>query len=453
MTSRSNGEGSVYRRKDGRYEAAAYVPTSSGTRKRLRVYGMTRAEASKKLVTALAAADRGAVISDGAWTVKQYLDYWMREVVPNTRRPATVSLYRAAIRNHILPRIGSQSLTGLSATTLQRVFNQQLADGHSIRVVHLTRTVLSAALSRAQREEVVARNVARLVELPTWRRKDKHPWTSAEVVQFLRVAQTHRLYPAFLLLGIYGMRRGEVLGLRVRDIDVEEGVIRVRQQLQQIDNEIQIGPVKTDAGQRDLPLILPVRDALEAMDRSAPTNGDLVFTSTNGQPMWPRNFVKVFHRLREDAGLRRITVHDLRHSAATLLKNVGTPARDAQLILGHAHISTTQQIYQHADPEGQKTALSEMGRVLLDVADGTRCRQNEPSNAKSVVRLTSYLSGGPSGTRTRDTLLKRRREHSGEGNLTSVITRLRVSTNACVLGYVAVSNSRQTPRRRHRTKG
>ncbi len=421
MSRRANGEGSVYRRSDGRYEAAAYVLTSDGTRKRVRVYAASRTEASTKLVAALERSHRGVPISARHWSVADYLDYWMSDVVPHTRRPKTVSSYESAVRVHIKPRLGTQSLTGLSARTLQRTLNAQLAEGHSPRVVQLTRMVLGAALTHAMREELVSRNVARLVTIPTPIPKDKHPWTASEVSNFLAAARDHRLYPAFLMIAVYGLRRGEALGLRHGDIDLASGLVHIRQQLQQINNEIAIGPVKTRAGQRDLPLIPPVEEALHTMTHPAADTGhDLLFTADNGEPLWPRNFARTFHRIRQQAGLRYSTIHDIRHSAATLLKNLGVPARDAQLILGHAHITTTQQIYQHGDPEIQHTGLSTLGRVLLNADDGSRCRQKQPSNAnfgskideisgqdKTTHKGWPYL-GGTSGARTHDTLLKPR---------------------------------------------
>lgn len=443
---RSNGDGTIYKRKDGRYEGAAYVVTNTGTRKRVRVYGASRDEARLKLTAQLAQADKGIPTSERAWTVGQYLDYWMTEVVPTTRRPATVLSYESAVRVHIKPRLGSKSLTKLTVQELQRLLNKQREDGHSVRVVRLTRTVLSAALTRAMREELVTRNVARLVELPAWKRRDITPWSVAEAQRFLESTRRDRMYPAFLMLVLYGLRRGELLGLRWSDVDFDENVIHVRQQLQQLSNNVETGPIKTDAGIRDLPLIPAVRRALlqhEAL--SAPTDDPecLVFLGTTGSPLWPRNFAKRFHKLRDQAGLRRITIHHLRHTAATLLKNAGVPARDAQLILGHAHISTTQQFYQHGDLEGQKTALTKVGQVLLSGVDGNRCRQVQPSN--SILRGLNGLitSGGPAGTRTPDTLLKRPQTDEDAISLTSVIKHQRARAYACVLGYVAVRLSRQ----------
>jgi integrase len=107
-----------------------------------------------------------------------------------------------------------------------------------------SRQVLSAALTRAVREEVISRNVARLVELPTWEPGAVRPWSADEAMAFL-AARPDPLYPAFVLLLVYGMRCGEVLGLRWQDIDLDAGTFRIRQQIQRIQGELRIGPVKT----------------------------------------------------------------------------------------------------------------------------------------------------------------------------------------------------------------
>jgi integrase len=123
---------------------------------------------------------------------------------------------------------------------------REIEPGESIRLVHVLRQVLSAALSRAVREELVSRNVARLVELPPWEPAEVVPWSAAEALAFLFAAKSDPLYPAFVFLLLYGMRRGEVLGLRWSDIDGD--TVRVRQQVQRIKRKLLIGPVKTRAG-------------------------------------------------------------------------------------------------------------------------------------------------------------------------------------------------------------
>ncbi|RIU26188.1 tyrosine-type recombinase/integrase [Mycobacteroides abscessus] len=451
---RAVGEGTVYRRKDGRWEAAAYLPTATGTRRRIRIYGGTRAEAHSKLTTHLADAKRGIPVPGRSWTIAAYLDYWLGEVAPLKLRPKTLELYESVTRIHLKPLLGHQSLTRLSVPVLQQVLNRYLATGHSIRTVRVTRTVLSAALTRAMREELVTRNVARLVELPSEQPKEVIPWTPQEGARFLSVARNDPRFPAYLLLMLFGLRRGELLGLRWSDVDWDNGQIHIRQQLLQIGGELQVGPVKTRAGQRDLPLIPLARTVLaqhQARTITAAHNDwDLVITGDDGRPLWPRNFARMFHRLRERAGLRRIRIHDLRHMTATMLKDLGVPARDAQLILGHAHISTTQQIYQHGDAAAQHQAIDRIGQALHTLPTQTataessrRSRQNQPSMAETVVLNASIISGGSSGARTHDTLLKRPALLGERDSLTSVITQLRTRTNTHILGYVAVRSSRQ----------
>jgi integrase len=217
------------------------------------------------------------------------------------------------------------------------------------------RQVLSAALTRAVREELISRNVARLAELPAWEPREIRPWSADEAMAFLQAARPDPLYPAFVLLLLYGMRRGEVLGLRWQDVDLDAGKLCVRQQLQRIRDTLQISSVKTGAGSRDLPIPSLVRAALlirqerQAADRDAFGRAwqdtGLVCTTRSGRPVEPRNLDRSFRRICDHHKIRVIAVHRLRHTTASLLKKLHVPPRDAQMILGHAHISTTMQIY------------------------------------------------------------------------------------------------------------
>jgi integrase len=236
------------------------------------------------------------------------------------------------------------------------------------------RTVLSSALSRAMREELISRNVARLVELPGWEREPITPWTAVEARAFLDAAKNDPLYPAFMLLLVYGLRLGEVLGLRWHDVDEADNEVRIRQQLQRVKGELRLYPVKTAAGRRDLPLLPVVQDMLkirrdvQAANRlelgRAWEDTGLIFSTKTGRPVEPRNLLRSFRRICDHHGLRRIKVHHLRHTTATLLKNLGVPARDAQLILGHSRLAVTLEIYTHEDREAQRDALGRISDAL-----------------------------------------------------------------------------------------
>jgi integrase len=371
-----NGEGTISGpRKDGRYVGAFYAPTSAGTVKRVYVYGRTYGEARDKLIAEQSRVMAGIPVPAQSWKLGPYLDYWLEHVVKPTRRPATVSLYEGCIRLYLKPGLGKTELRRLSVAMVQRFLNSKLAEiepGESVRLVHVLRQVLSAALSRAVREELVSRNVARLVELPPWEAAEVVPWSAPEALAFLAAAKGDPLYPAFVLLLLYGMRRGEVLGLRWSDI--EDSTIHVRQQVQRVKGELLTGPVKTRAGKRDLPLLgladeaLMIRRGVQFLDceRFGPawTDTGLVFTTRTGLPVEPRNLNRSFDRICDGNGVRRVSVHALRHTTASLLKALGVPLKDAQVILGHAHASTTNQIYTHADEAAKRDAITKLNRLL-----------------------------------------------------------------------------------------
>jgi integrase len=207
------------------------------------------------------------------------------------------------------------------------------------------------------------------VTLPEWRRREVGFWSADEARQFLTAARRHQLYPAFLLLLTYGLRRGEVLGLRWCDLDFDDNTIRIRQQIQRVGRgELLIGPTKTRMGRRDLPMVSEVRSVLadfRAQQGTAPSHDQgLVFTTATGHAIEPRNFVRTYDYLCRAAGVRRIRVHDLRRTVASLLNKLHVPARDAQLILGHSSVTVTQEIYIEVDRESRAEALNRMQGLL-----------------------------------------------------------------------------------------
>jgi integrase len=194
-------------------------------------------------------------VPDESWKLGPYLAYWLEHVVKRNRRPATYALYEMIPGLYLIPGLGTRGLARLSVATVQMFFNQRLEAGDSVRKVHTMRTVLSAALATAVREELITRNVARNVELPSGQRRTIQPWTADEAKRFLTAAKPDPLCAAFVLLVLCGVRRGEVLGLRWGDIEFDGGVFRISQQVQRIRGELLIGPVKTSAGVRTLPLL------------------------------------------------------------------------------------------------------------------------------------------------------------------------------------------------------
>lgn len=417
MGHHANGEGSIYKRKDGRYEAAAFFLTTSGQRKRIRLYGRTRAEVHAKLVDAKAQASKGIPIPDKSWRLGDYFDYWLENVVQQNQQPGTYERSKTIVRLYLKPSFGHIPIAELTVPIVQATLNNYLVQGRSTSIVTTIRNVLSAALTQAEREELVFRNVARRAKIPTYEPEtDVVPWTVDEAKQFLNAAQDDPHCVVFAMLLFYGLRRGEALGLRWHDVNFDKGILHIRQQLHRVGGELLQGPLKTRASKRDLPLIAPIRLILTARLKQqqaarlaagadwheADEGKELVMTTRRGLPIEPRNLVRSFHRICKQHGIRRIRVHDMRHTAATLLKSLGVPDRDRQLIMGHADIRTTQQIYEHDTMESRLTALDQVARLFQRATGSARCRQILPSSRNIVDQLTSFLSGATSGTRTPD---------------------------------------------------
>ncbi|MEU4706745.1 tyrosine-type recombinase/integrase [Nocardia salmonicida] len=450
MSRRGRGEGSIYLIKDGRWEGAAYLPTASGKLRRIRIYGKTRTETAEKLTLQLADAKRGIPAPEQSWTVGAYLDYFIQEVAPKTLRPATISGYSDIAERHLKPMLGSRPLTRLTVTGLQQVFDGKIASGMSIPIAMHAKVVLSAALTRAMREDIIVRNVARLLVLPHHERKVVEPWSADEAARFVAAVRSDELYPAFLLLLLYGMRKGEVLGLQWADIDWNSEAFRIRQQRQIIRGRVYVGPVKTSKGKRQLPLLTFVRQALnqyQATVDGRPTklNRDgFVFIDESGAPIQPSYLHKAFIAACKRAGVRQIRIHDLRHTAATLLKNYHVPDRDIQLILGHSRVSITQEIYQHADTSAQQEALSRLeDRLLLGVDDSSSSRQTQPSKRALEAAIDPFQQGQIAIANVRENMFSTKISYlRRDPSLTSVLKRLRIATNSYTLGAVAVRNSR-----------
>lgn len=464
---RNNGEGTIYRRKDGRFAGAVYVLTPGGVRKRVQVYGKTWEEAHNKLADAMVTARQGLPVADRKVRLGDYLDYWLENFVKVNQRPKTYAEYEWPIRLYLKPGLGKHAISDLTVPMVQAFLNKLLAETGKLPTVRAVRTTLGAAITRAQREELINRNVAHLVELPKRKRKEIKPWTASEAAAFLEASQNHALYPAFQLLVLLGLRRGEVLGLRWCDIDFEQGEIRIRQSLQRIPHVgLVLGDAKTDSGRRDLPMLDAVRRtlvthrALQAQRRAAlgdkwggPGDGmELAFTSARGTWMDPDNFARCFHSICQEHGIRKIKMHHIRHSFATRLKELGIPLKDAQGVLGHADVTTTMAIYQHEDMTSRTAALERVEnlfeRVLVNNKKGTssndsyRCCQSscQPLSIIDAIQATlSVFRGASDGIRTRDLLDHNQAKSNIHDRLQSVKSSMEVCTRQWMVGVVAVN--------------
>ncbi|MCC7103663.1 MAG: site-specific integrase [Chloroflexi bacterium] len=368
---RGNNEGTVYKRKDGRWCAAVTV----NGRQRY-VYARTRQAAAEQLARALADVQSGLSLPSQKLTVRDYLSRWLDDAAKPKVRPRTFESYSMIVNRHLIPSLGRVPLAKLSPVDAQRYLNAKLESGLSAKTVANHRAVLRRALGQALKWGLVARNVATLVDPPRVERHEVEPLSADEARQLLAAAQGHRLEALFTVALALGLRQGEALGLRWEDVDLDTCVLRVRRQLQRIGHAWQLTEPKTARSRRAL--ALPgfavealrrhkVRQLEEQLAGGAWWTGNawgLVFTSEAGTPIEGSNLHGVYRRLLAKAGVQPRRFHDLRHSCATLLLEQGEDLRTVMEVLGHSQISLTANTYQHVRASLLKGAADRMQALL-----------------------------------------------------------------------------------------
>ncbi|GAA6526914.1 tyrosine-type recombinase/integrase [Intrasporangium sp. DVR] len=374
MTRRANGEGSVYQTKGGRWVGATYADTNTGGRKRVVVYGRSRPEARKKLEALQKELDAGVLVAVENWTVQAYLEHWLETVVKPNRAPKTYQGYELVVRLHLGPRIGKKKLRALTVRDVRLMCQHLAAAGMQRRGVQFAHAVLRAGLQNAMRDELLTRNVAKLVQVPAPEYVVGQGLKPDEAKKLLAAAKTERLHALYVLALYLGLRRGELLGLQWQHVDLDGETLQVVQSLQRVGGQLQLKAPKTRKSRRTVPLPLPVVEALKAhkiaqgKERLAagPNWHDtgMVFASAVGTPMEPDNLRRSWYRVREILPEPRPRLHDLRHTCVTLLLTEGVAPHIVQEIVGHSAIDVTMTIYAHTSLEEKRKALALLGDRL-----------------------------------------------------------------------------------------
>jgi integrase len=389
---RGHGEGAIYQRKsDGRWCASVDLGFVQGKRRRKLLYGATRKEVGEKLKTILLEQQAGLNIAPHEQTVASFLAHWLEQSVRPHLRPMTYRSYEQVVRLYLVPHIGRHQLSKLAPEHVQRMVNTlrtsggKKGQGLAARSVNYIRNVLRKALNQALKWGYVLRNVAQLVEVPRLERHTITPLSQEQARRLLEAVKGHRLEVLYRVALSFGLRRGEVLGLRWEDIDFAAQTLRVALAVQRQYGRLVLVPTKTTASARVLPLppvllaLLRQHQANQQQERAVYgadwEEHGLVFPSTRGTPLEPRNLIRHFKAVLERVGLpSHIRFHDLRHSCATLLIAQGVHPRVVMEMLGHSQISVTMNTYGHVLPETQRQAARQLDELLgaadTDEVDG-----------------------------------------------------------------------------------
>ena len=372
---RSQGEGSIFQRKDGLWAAQMTIQG-----KHVAKYFHSQSECREWLKVTRAQVENGLTLSGAQTTLAHFLSEWL-VATGNSIRPKTFVQYQQIVRQHIVPTLGNIKLKDLRPDHIQALYNQKAKDGMSNRTLLLVHAVLHRAFNQALKWGIVVRNPVQAVNRPKFKHKEMKTLTDSQVRTFLSFATNSRFEVLYWLAVTTGLRRGELLGLKWSDLDWANHRIRVQRQLQRLPSGLEFSEPKSSAGKRVIAVgdstIAKLRKHVEFQSRERQEAGkswhenDLIFPSPIGTPMDPDNLCHEFKRLLVAAGLPDIRFHDLRHTAASLMLQQGVHPKVVQERLGHSDISLTLNTYSHILPVMQDEVAHKMDELLtpIDVSE------------------------------------------------------------------------------------
>jgi integrase len=368
---RKHGEGSVYKRGDGRF--SGFITLENGKRKYY--YGKSEKEVLRKVRQAIYEREQGTLATGPQQTVKQFLEYWLEKVHKLNIRPGTYEDHALIVQKHLIPALGHLRLQKLTTQQIQSLYTQKSDEGLSSGRVRLIHAVLHGALRHAVRMNLVARNVSDGADLPPVEKHEIQPLTPEQAQLFLQEVGEHRLGALLVVALATGMRRGELLALRWQDVDLKSGDLQVRRTVRYLGKRGFLeGRPKTESSARRIILpgfvveelkqhrLLQVEARLHA--GTSWVEHDLVFCNARGNFIEPSTLREQFLKVLEGMGFPHMRFHDLRHTAATLLLSMGVPMRVVQDILGHSEMKTTANVYSHVLPSMQREAMGKMDELL-----------------------------------------------------------------------------------------
>ena len=373
----ANGDGSIRKRKDGRWEGRYVVGRDPDTGKMVtkNVLGKTQAEVKEKLRKAIDDSRQLDYTKEGKYTVGQWLDEWFDAYAKVKVRASSHQTYKGYIENHIKPNIGDIPIEKLTSLRLQKFYRKLLTEGRvpriefenqpkglSAKTVRNIHQVISSAMSMAVKHKLILSNPAEGCELPKVEHREMRTIPAEQLGAFLREAKESGVYELYYLDLATGLRRGELLGLKWDDIDLDQGVIHVRRQVYRIDGEIREVPLKTKHSYRNISISKDAVELLREMKKRKVS--EYVFPSPSGGPISPDSVLNMLHRVLKRAGLPSMRFHDLRHSFATLALQNGVDIKTVSGMLGHFSAGFTLDTYAHVTTAVQKEAANTMGNVL-----------------------------------------------------------------------------------------
>ena len=378
---RANGEGNIRKRKDGRWEGRYTVGHDPETGKAIikNVLGKTQAEVKEKLKKAI---EENVGIDYGrakTYTVGTWLEVWMENYAKVKLRPSTFKTSQGFLKNHIKPQIGGIPLADLTSLDLQRFYKHLLDGGRVDRIeakkkpkglapktVRNIHQMIGSAYNLAMEQNLVSKNPTQGCALPKVEHKEMKTLTADQLSAFFQEARDSGVYELYYLDLATGLRRGELLGLKWTDVDLDRGVLKIQRAISRQNGKVVEAPLKTKNAYRTLPLSADAIDVLMQQRRKT-GNSEWVFPSPTGGPMSPDSVLHMLQRVLKRAGLPRIRFHDLRHTFAVASLRAGDDIKTVQGNLGHATAAFTLDVYGHVTDQMKRESAARMESYIKDV--------------------------------------------------------------------------------------
>ena len=369
--------GSIRRREKGTWELTVDLGRDEhgGRRRKFVNVKGKKGDAERVMRELLASAEKGLPMDSSKLTVAQYLDCWYKDYVQANTRPRTADRYQDDIRNHLVPHFGHTHLNKVLPADVQRMESALLSEGLSPRSAEHANRVLSQAFKHAVQWGLNWRNPCDSVRPPRKVYKEINIPDVATVLRLLELSKETPHFAAIHFLAYTGARRGEACGLMWRDVDLERGVVSIRQAATKPRGYgLVMAAPKTAKGRRAVTLDTDTVDVLRAHRGtqlvqefelgSLYRNQGYVFTTLNGSPLNPDMLTYAWHRIAVKAGLPHIRLHDLRHFHASLLLQAGTNPKVVQERLGHSTIAVSLDVYSHVVPGIEEKAASAFADIM-----------------------------------------------------------------------------------------
>jgi integrase len=347
----------------------------------------TKADAQRRCRELLGSMDRGIPIPTGRLTVEQHLNQWLSGYVKTKCCQRTQDGYTTVVRVHLIPNLGHIQLRQLQPQAIQAYYGRASEKLSGRTLLHHHR-VLSQALKWGVRQGYLGRNPCDLVDAPRARKTIMRNLTPPEVEAMLEKAQGNRYYPVIYTAVSTGLRQGELLGLRWRDVDLEGLTISVSQVLYKRRCVCIFKQPKTSGSSRRVSMTPKLACYLREYRREREvlyldlgtvlSLDDLVFADVDGKPLDPSVLTHNFGKIVKQAGLPRVRFHDLRHTFASLALLRGAKPKVISEALGHSSVAFTMDTYSHIMSGMQEDMMALLDEVLPSGIPASRERQDDP---------------------------------------------------------------------------